>query len=60
MKRDPFTVSPETSSLEALELMRSQRIGCLPVVKDGRLVGIVTERDFMDIAGELLEEKLKE
>ena len=60
MKKDPFTVSPETSSLEALELMRSRRVGCLPVVKDGRLVGIVTERDFMDIAGELLEEKLKE
>jgi CBS domain-containing protein len=60
MKKEPVTVSPETSSLEALELMRSRRIGCLPVVKDGRLVGIVTERDFMDIAGELLEEKLKE
>ena len=60
MKKDPVTVSPETSSLEALELMRSRQIGCLPVVKDGRLVGIVTERDFMDIAGELLEEKLKE
>ena len=60
MKKDPFTVSPETSSLEALELMRGRRIGCLPVVKDGRLVGIVTERDFMDIAGELLEEKLRE
>ena len=60
MKKDPVTVSPETSSLEALELMRSHRIGSLPVVKDDRLVGIVTERDFMDIAGELLEEKLKE
>jgi CBS domain-containing protein len=60
MNKDPITVSPETSSLEAMELMRSRRIGCLPVVKDGRLVGIVTERDFMDIAGELLEEKLKE
>ena len=39
MKKDPVTVSPETSSLEALELMRSHRIGSLPVVKDGRLVG---------------------
>ena len=36
------------------------RIGSLPVVKDGRLIGIVTERDFMDIAFELLEEKLND
>jgi len=60
MKKDPVTVSPEASSLEALQLMRSEGVGCLPVVKDGRLVGIVTERDFMHIAGELLEQKLKE
>jgi CBS domain-containing protein len=60
MRRNPITVSPETDSLDALALMRDKRIGCLPVVKDGHLVGIVTERDFMDIAGELLEEKLKE
>ena len=60
MKRDPVTVSPEASSLDALHLMRSQGVGCLPVVKDGRLVGIITEADFMHIAGELLEQKLKE
>ncbi len=40
--------------------MKGKSIGSLPVVKDGRLIGIVTERDFMDIASELLEEKLKE
>ena len=28
--------------------------GILPVVKEGRLVGVLTERDFMDIAAELL------
>ena len=60
MTRDPVTASPETSSLEALQLMRSKGVGCLPVVKDGRLVGIITERDFMHIAGELLEQKLRE
>lgn len=60
MKRDPVTVSPETSSLEAITLMRTHGVGCLPVVKDGRLIGIVTERNFMNIAGELLEEKLME
>jgi CBS domain-containing protein len=40
--------------------MRRHRVGCLPVVKEGRLVGIVTERDFMDVAAELMEEKLRE
>jgi CBS domain-containing protein len=60
MTRDPLTVAPETPTLEAIALMRRHRIGCLPVVKDGRLVGIVTERDFMDVAAELMEEKLRE
>jgi CBS domain-containing protein len=35
-------------------------VGCLPVTDNGRLVGIVTENDFMEIAGQLLEEKLHE
>jgi CBS domain-containing protein len=60
MKKDPVTVSPETSSLDALQLMRNEGVGCLPVVKDGRLVGIITEHDFMHIARELLEQKLRE
>jgi CBS domain-containing protein len=60
MKRDLITVAPETSTQEAIALMKERRIGSLPVVKDGRLIGMVTERDFMDIASELLEEKLKD
>ena len=38
--------------------MRERRVGCLPVVQGGTLVGIVTEHDFTEIAGQLLEEKL--
>jgi CBS domain-containing protein len=60
MVEDPITVSPETSTLDAIETMRSRQIGCLPVVKDGKLVGILTERDFMAIARELIERKLRE
>jgi CBS domain-containing protein len=59
MTRDPITISPEASTLEAIELMRRHRIGCLPVVKDERLVGIVTERDFMNVAAELMAEQFK-
>jgi CBS domain-containing protein/gamma-glutamylcysteine synthetase len=60
MERDPVTVAPETPTLEAIVLMREQRVSCLPVVKEGKLVGIVSERDFMPIAYELLEERLQE
>jgi len=58
MRRDPVTVGPDMPTLRAIASMRSFGIGCLPVVRQGRLVGIVTESDFMDIARELLEEKL--
>ncbi len=60
MKKDPVTVAPEANTLEAIALMRRHKIGCLPVVKDGRLVGLVTDHEFMDIAAELLEQKLRE
>jgi CBS domain-containing protein/gamma-glutamylcysteine synthetase len=60
MERDPISVAPETPTLEAIDLMRRHRVSCLPVVKHGKLVGIVSERDFMPIAYELLEEKLRQ
>ncbi|HEV2763699.1 MAG TPA: glutamate-cysteine ligase family protein, partial [Pyrinomonadaceae bacterium] len=40
MKTDPVTVTPQTPTLEALALMRERRVGCLPVVEGGALVGI--------------------
>lgn len=58
MKRDVATVTPETTTIDALQLMRKLRVGCLPVVHEGRLVGIITEEDFMDIASRLLEDQL--
>jgi CBS domain-containing protein len=61
MRRDPWTVTPETSTLKAIEVMRLKDVGCLPVVtKDGRLVGMVTSRNLLGVASELLEQKLKE
>ena len=60
MATDLVTVGPETSTLAAIDVMREHRISCLPVVKDERLIGIVTEHDFMRIAGTLLEEMLRE
>lgn len=59
MHRDVITVAPETPTLDAIELMKEHKIGCLPVVRDGRLVGIVTERDFVTISGQLLDAVLR-
>jgi CBS domain-containing protein len=60
MKRDPVTVTPNTATLEAIELMRTRKVGCLPVVEDGRLVGIITERDLIRVAAMLFEKNLRE
>ncbi len=58
MKADPVTVSSTTPTLEALELMRHNKVGCLPVVDDGQLVGIVTSYDFLDASARLFKEQL--
>jgi acetoin utilization protein AcuB len=48
MKRPVVTIKPRDSARHARELMEQQRINQLPVVTDGRLVGIVTDRDLRD------------
>ncbi len=58
MTPDPVTVHPETSTLDAMRLMRDRRISCLPVVEDDKLVGIVTERDLIEVSARLLEAHL--
>ena len=60
MEVEPITVSPETPTLEAIDIMREHAVSCLPVVKGGKLVGLVTEADFLPIAYQLLESKLTE
>ncbi len=48
MTRRPYTVSPGTPVEEAALIMREKKIGCLPVVDEGKLVGILTETDILD------------
>lgn len=50
MARDVVTIGPEASCAEAAALMRAKRVGCLPVLHRDRLVGIVSERDFLPFA----------
>ncbi|MEM8711852.1 MAG: CBS domain-containing protein, partial [Planctomycetota bacterium] len=60
MMPNPHTVSPGATTLAAIEKMNELKIGCLPVVENGRLVGIVTEHDFVDAAAKLLKQTLKD
>jgi len=43
---DPVTVRPDQPIVQALEVMQQYRISGLPVTKDGKLVGILTNRDL--------------
>ncbi len=43
---DPITMSPDAKISDALEVMRRYRISGVPVVKSGKLVGILTNRDL--------------
>lgn len=55
MIEKPITVKPDTTIMEAMYLMRDNKIGCLPVVKGKDLVGIITEMDFLRITSRLME-----
>lgn len=50
MTSDPITVAPDLPVPEAAQIMLEKKIGCLPVVDGGRLVGILTESDFLRLA----------
>lgn len=55
MTKKVYTVAPDTPIEEAARLMLQHRIGGLPVLQDGNLVGIITETDiltaFVDVMG---------
>ncbi len=59
MRKNLITISPETDTLDALYLMREKNIGCLPVVKNKKLVGLITAHDFLTVSTRLFEERLK-
>ncbi len=41
-----WTISPESTVFQALELLAEKNIGALPVVENGKLTGIFSERDY--------------
>lgn len=47
MTTEVVTIRPDTSLVYAARLLSEKKIGCLPVVENGRLIGILTEGDFV-------------
>ncbi|MGH8417373.1 MAG: CBS domain-containing protein [Pseudomonas sp.] len=45
--RVPHTIGPNQMVIEAITLMANKNIGAVPVVRDGKVVGIVSERDYV-------------
>ena len=52
MSAEIQTTAPDTLVADAARLMIERRIGCLPVIENGGLVGIVTETDFVRLVAE--------
>ena len=48
MSRPPITIGPEMSIHDALALFKKERIRRAPVIKGGKLVGIVSEKDLLN------------
>ena len=52
------SIPPETGTLKAAQYIHGSRHGCLPVVDEGNLIGIITEYDFVEVAINLLERRV--
>ena len=49
MKTKVYTTTPDTPIEEAAMLMRDQKIGCLPVIENNKIVGIISDRDIFKV-----------
>jgi acetoin utilization protein AcuB len=54
MSEQPTTIAPDAPVEDAASVLVVRKIGCLPVVEGGRLIGIVTETDLLAVLVELL------
>ena len=52
MRKPVITINSEASLKDAAQLMVQKKIGCLPVVEGGRLVGLITETDVLRFVSE--------
>ena len=56
MSKDVRSVSPDTKTREAFSLMQKNELGCLPVLVDSKLVGIITQNDYVRLMGYFFRE----
>lgn len=56
MTREVLSAHPDADVRYAVEMMLRERVGCLPVVEDGRLVGLLSETDCLRHLAQLLTE----
>lgn len=56
MTRDPLTVTPKTGLKAAVEIFMGRKVGALPVVEDGHLVGILSDSDILRVVHDMLTE----
>jgi CBS domain-containing membrane protein len=57
METDVVTTKPDASAAKAARLLETRKIGCLPVVDGEKLIGIVTEADFVRLARRFLDDR---
>jgi len=56
MVTDLITAPPEMPVAEAIKLILDSKVSCLPVIRDGQIMGIVTEQDFVKVSHHLYRE----
>lgn len=59
MKTGVVTADPEMDLCTAISILLKNKYGCLPVVSERKLVGIITEADFLELTYDLLEREKK-
>jgi acetoin utilization protein AcuB len=59
MSRPIVSATPEMTVRDAADLLRGRTIGCLPVVDGGRMVGIVTTTDLLELIGSEVERPVR-
>ena len=56
MIRDPITIAEDAPLLDAVKTLHETKYGALPVVRDGQVIGIVTDHDLLRVFQEVLEQ----
>jgi acetoin utilization protein AcuB len=55
MTRDPVTTTPDAPLHRVAQILFDKKLGCLPVIAEGRLVGIITATDLLGVLIKLLD-----